>query len=287
MTFEAFLQTLVYGLQTGVTYILVALGFSLIFSILGIINLAHGEIYMLGAFAVFYLVTLFHIYYFVALILSMVLVGLFGLFLERVVFRPVRGSDMVVTIIIITGLMLVLQGGAQLVFGTASKGMADIFTGSFNFLGATLSTFRAVSALISIAFVILLYFFVYKTKQGKAMQAVAQNREAAVLQGVNTTQIYMMGFGLSCALAAAAGGLMAPIYFIDATMGGTILFKCLCIVILGGIGSIPGAALGGLILGIVESFGLRFLGYASSTFPFLIIIIILLVKRTGLMGKER
>jgi branched-chain amino acid transport system permease protein len=287
MTYDAFIQTIVYGLQTGITYILVALGFTLIFSILGIINLAHGEIYMLGAFAVYYLVTALHVNYFVALLLGMLIVGIFGIFLERVIFRPVQGSDMVVTIIIITGLMLIIQGSAQIVFGTASRGMADIFTGSFHLFGATLSILRGISMLISLALLAALYFFVYRTKQGRAMQAVAQNREAAILQGVRINQIHMMGFGLSCALAAAAGGLMAPIYFIDATMGGTILFSCLAIIILGGIGSIPGAALGGLILGLVQSLGLRFLGYASTTFPFIIIIIILLVKRTGLLGKGR
>lgn len=287
MIYQAFIQTLVYGLQTGITYILVALGFTLIFSILGIINLAHGEIYMLGAFAVYYLVTGLHMNYFIALILGMLIMGMLGVFLERVLFRPVQGSDMVVTIIIITGLMLVIQGSAQIIFGTASRGMADIFSGNFNLFGATLSIFRGVSMLISIVLLAALYFFVYRTKQGRAMQAVAQNREAAILQGIPINRINMIGFGISSALAAAAGGLMAPIYFVDATMGGTILFGCLATVILGGIGSIPGAALGGLILGIVESFGLRFLGHASTTFPFIIIIIILLVKRTGLLGKGR
>jgi branched-chain amino acid transport system permease protein len=242
---------------------------------------------MLGAFAVFYLVTLFNVNYFVALALAMIIVGLFGLFLERVVFRPVRNSYMVVTIIIITGLMLVIEGSAQLIFGTASRGMADFFPGTVDIVGAKISTFRAIGALISIALVIGLCFFVYQTKQGKAMQAVAQNHNAAVLQGIDTNKIYAMAFGISCALAAAAGALMAPVFFIDATMGGTVLFKALAVVILGGIGSIPGAALGALIIGIVESFGLRLLGYASATFPFLIIVLILLVKRSGLMGKER
>lgn len=287
MTYEAFLQTLVYGLQTGVTYILVALGFTLIFSILGIINLAHGELYMLGAFGVYYLVTMLHLNYFAALILSMFMVGLFGVILERVFFRPLRrGSDIVAAIIVITGLMMVIQGGAQIIFGTESRGMQDIMPGTFTLLGARISNFRAFGALISIFLVIGLCIFVYRTKPGKAMQAVAQNREAAILQGVEANRIYALGFGLSAVLAAAAGGLMAPVFFVDPNMGGSVLFKGLCIVIVGGIGSIPGAVLGGLILGVVESFGLRFLGYASATFPFLLIIFILLVKRTGLLGKS-
>ena len=239
---------------------------------------------MLGAFSVYYLCSLLHINYFIALLISMMVMGLFGLFLERLFFRPVRERGFVTIVIITTGLMLILTAGAQLVFGTASRGMAEVFHGSVSFLGVTLTGSRIMAMLISIALLAGVYFFVYGTKQGRAMQAIAQDREAAALQGVDINRVSAMGFGLGFALAAAAGGLMAPNFFIDATMGGTVLFKALAIIILGGLGSIPGATLGGLILGIVESFGLRFLGYISSTFPFILLILVLLVRPRGLMG---
>lgn len=283
---EGIFQTFLYGIQTGTTYVLVALGFTIIFSILGIINLAHGELYMIGAFCLYFLVTLFNLNYFIALLITIILVGFFGILLERIFFRPLRNdSDMVVIIIIITGLMLIIQGLSQIIFGPESRGMQEIIDGNIKILNTNFSIFRTITATISICLVAGLCFFVYKTKTGIAMLAVSQNKTAAILQGVNVNKIYAIGFCLSAMLAAAAGGLMAPVFLIDTSMGGSILFKALSIVILGGIGSIPGAVLGGFILGIIESFGLRYLGYASATFPFLLIIFILLFKRTGLLGK--
>ena len=118
------------------------------------------------------------------------------------------------------------------------------------------------------------------------MQALAQDRDAAALQGVDIDKVGPLGFAIGCALAGAAGGIMAPILFVDATMGASVLGKSLSIIVLGGVGSIPGAALGGLIIGVAESYGQRFVGYPSSTFPFLIMILILLFRRTGLMGRQ-
>jgi branched-chain amino acid transport system permease protein len=117
------------------------------------------------------------------------------------------------------------------------------------------------------------------------MQAVAQDREAAMSLGIDVGKVGTIGFGLGCGLAGVAGGIMAPIFFVEPTMGTTTLIKSMSIIILGGVGSIPGAALGGLILGIVESYGQTFLGYSATTFPFLIILLVLIFKRTGLMGR--
>ncbi len=281
---ETLLQPLVYGLQTGLVYVLVALGLTVILSIMNVINLAHGEFYMLGAFFVFYLSGLLHINYIAALLVSMVGVALIGVILERAFFRQALG-DVVTTVIIAIGLMWLLQTSAQLVFGRQPRGMAEVFQGSMTFLNVKISDSRIIAGLISIALVGALYFFVYKTKLGRAMRAIAQDQEAAALQGIDTERIGTLGFGLGCALAAAAGGIMAPIFFIEPTMGTSMLTKSLCIIILGGLGSIPGTVLGGLILGIVESYGHTFLGYTATTFPFLIIILILIFRRTGLLGK--
>jgi branched-chain amino acid transport system permease protein len=285
MPLEALLKPLIYGLQIGLTYILVALGFTVIFSIMNIINLAHGEIYMLGAFSVFFLCGLLHIDYIVALFISIAAVGLVGVLLERLFFRPVRG-EIIATVIIAMGLMWLLQSAAQLIFGKEPRGMAEVFQGTITLFNVRISDSRVIAGLISIILVIAVYFFVYKTKQGRALQAMAQDGDAAALLGVDGDIVGALGFGLGCALAGAAGGIMAPILFVDATMGSPILIKSLAIVILGGMGSIPGAVIGGLILGILDSYGQTYLGYPAATFPFLIIILVLLFKRTGLMGRS-
>ena len=284
MTLEILLQPLVYGLQIGLTYVLLALGLTVIFSIMNVLNLAHGEFYMLGAFTVFYINGLLKVNYFLALIMSVVVVAVIGIFFERIFFRPARG-EVVPTVIVGIGLMWLLQTAAQLLFGAQPRGMKEVFQGSVSFLNMNISDSRIAAGIISILLVAVVYLFIYKTKQGKAMQAVAQDREAAMSLGIDVGKIGTLGFALGCGLAGAAGGLMAPIFFIEPTMGTTTLIKSLCIIILGGVGSIPGAALGGIILGIIESYGQTFLGYSATTFPFLIILFILVFKRTGLMGR--
>ena len=284
MTFEILLQPLVYGLQIGLTYVLLALGLTVIFSMMNVLNLAHGEFYMLGAFTVFYVNGLLKVNYFLALAMSVVVVAVMGIFFERIFFRPARG-EVVPTVIVGIGLMWLLQTAAQLLFGAQPRGMKEVFQGSVSFLNINISDSRIAAGIISILLVAGVYLFIYKTKQGKAMQAVAQDREAAMSLGIDVGKIGTLGFALGCGLAGAAGGLMAPIFFIEPTMGTTTLIKSLCIIILGGVGSIPGAALGGIILGMIESYGQTFLGYSATTFPFLIILFILVFKRTGLMGR--
>lgn len=284
MTLEALLQPLIYGLQIGLTYIIIALGLTLIFSIMNVLNLAHGEFYMLGAFAILYITGLLKVNYFLGLIICILLVGFVGVFFERLLFSRAK-AEMVPTIIIAVALMWILQTSAQIVFGRQPRGMAEVFQGQVSFIGVNISDARVMAGVISIILVTALYFFVYRTKIGRAMQAVAQDREAAALQGIDIELLGILGFGLGCALAGAAGGIMAPIFFIDATMGAKALSTSLAVIVLGGVGSIPGAAVGGLILGLVESYGQTFLGYPATLLPFAIIILVLIFKRGGLMGR--
>ena len=284
MNLESLLQPFVYGLQIGLTYIIIALGLTLIFSIMNIFNFAHGEFYMLGAFSILYIAGLAKVNYFLALVLCMLIVGLLGVFFERLFFARAKGR-LVPIIIVATGLMWILQTAAQIIFGRQPRGMAEVFQGSVSVLHVNISYSRIMAGIISIVLVAALYFFVYRTKIGRAMQAVAQDREAAALMGINIERVGTIGFGLGCALAAVAGGIMAPIFFIEATMGLDALAKSMAIIILGGIGSIPGAAIGGLILGLVESYGQTFMGYPATVLPFVIIVLVLLFKRTGLMGR--
>jgi len=285
MSGEALLQPLIAGLLTGMTYVLVALGLTVIFSIMNVLNFAHGEIYMFGAFCVYFLCTLLHLNYVLALPAAIVLVGVFGIAMERICFRPAQG-DMLTSVIVSIALIWLFQTAAQLIFGGEPRAMREFLPSTVSFLHIRISQSRLAAGLISLLLLVAVNFFVYRTKQGKAMQAVAQDRDAAALQGIDLDRLGPLGFAIGCALAGAAGGIMAPILYIDATMGGSVLGKSLAIIVLGGVGSIPGAAVGGLIVGVVESYGQRFLGYPSSTFPFLIMIIILLFKRTGLMGRK-
>ena len=273
------------GLHSGLLYVLIALGLTIIFSILNIVNFAHGEFYMLGAFTILYIAGLWNIKYFLALVMCMLIVGLIGVFFERLFFARAKGR-LVPIIIVAVGLMWILQTAAQIIFGRQPRGMAEVFQGSVSFLHVNISYSRLMAAVISVVLVGALYFFVYRTRLGRAMQAVAQDREAAALQGINIDRLGTMGFGLGCALAGVAGGIMAPIFFIEATMGLDALAKSMAIIILGGLGSIPGAALGGLILGLVESYGQTFLGYPATVLPFVIIVLVLLFRRTGLMGRS-
>lgn len=181
--------------------------------------------------------------------------------------------------------MWLLQTIAQLMFGTQPRGMPEVFKGNLFILHTSLSYSRIFAGIIAIFLLVGVYIFIYNTKLGKAIQAISQDREAALSIGIDVGKIEKIGFGIGCGLAGSAGGILAPIFFIEPTMGTPVLIKSLSIIILGGVGSIPGAFLGGLILGMVESYGQTFLGYSATLFPFLIILLVLIFKPKGLMGK--
>lgn len=276
-------QPLINGILIGANYILLGLGLTVIFSIMNVLNFAHGEIYMLGSFFVFYLCSLFHLNYIISIVGAMIATGILGLILERILFRPLKGN-LVASVIIAISLISLLQTSAQLIFGKLGKGLPEFISGTVHVLNFNISNDRIFAFVISIVLLAITYVFVYKTKQGKAMQAVAQDKDAAALQGITINRIGPLGFFIGCALAGAAGAITAPIQGIYATSGGPVLNASLSIIILGGLGSIPGAAIGGLILGLIVSYGQTYLGYVSSILPFLIIVLVLLFKRTGLMG---
>jgi len=279
-----FVQTCINGLMLGMIYVLMALGLTLIFSIMGIINFAHGEIFMLGGFATFFLAEYYGVYFFFSLIISMVIIGVFGVLIERIIFRPLRG-DPLNLLVISLGLAIVLQNLALIFWGPEERPVPFDFQGIINILGMVFSKERLVAFIISTILVIGLYLFVVRTKTGKALQAVTQDSEAAALQGININQINALTFGIGCALASAAGSAMGPIFLVSPFMGILPAMKAFIIIMLGGLGSIIGAVVGGLILGIAESFGATYLG---STFQnmvgFIILMFILIVKPLGLFG---
>lgn len=278
------IQALVNGIMLGMVYILVALGLTLVFSIMEVINFAHGEFYMLGGFAVYYLFAELGINYFATLAAAVVLVGSFGWVVEKVIFRPFR-RNLLGAFIVSLGLVWVFQSGALMAFGTLEKTVPSPFRGTLKVVGVYFSLERSAVTLIGIVLVAALYLFIQFSKKGRAMRAVAQDHDAAALQGINVEQISSLAFGIGAGLAAAAGVLIGPIFFVSPFMGSLPIVKAFIIIILGGMGSIPGALLGGLILGVAEGVGSIFLSIPSvNLLGFVIVMGILLLRPRGLLG---
>lgn len=277
------------GVMLGLNYALIALGLSLIFGIMGIVNFSHGEMYMLGGYVAYYLVGRFGLNFFVTIIAAVIMVGLLGVFLEKFLFRPLttRPREALTSFIAAVGLAWVLQMLAVISFGDLDRSVPSAFEGILRMGGVVITKERLATIIIGIALIVLLNLFLLRTRIGGAIRAVAQDKEAAALQGVQVGRISALSFGIGCALASAAGALMAPIFSINPFLGGEVILKAFLVVILGGMGSIPGAMLGGLVLGFTESFGSLFFTVPTvSVITFTLIIIILILRPQGLLGHD-
>ena len=286
MTFELFTQSAIIGLSIGSIYILMALGLTLMFGMMHIINFAHGAIYMLGAFVVYYVFYLGGFPYIVAFFGAMILLGLFGFVVERLIYRPIRGG-IEPTLVALLALTTLLQAAGYPLFGPLDKDVPSVFEGSYQILGTPISAERLVVIPVAAVLVLALYLFINKTRMGTAMRAIEQDKEAAALQGVNVNMVNAVAFAVGFSLAAAAGALMAPIFKLDPMMGEQPLLKAFIIIILGGLGSIPGAILGGLMLGFIDSIVATAVGIELAfLLSFLFIIVLLIFKPNGLFGYE-
>ena len=280
-----FLQVLINGISTGLLYVLIALGLTMVFGIMGIINFTHGEFYMLGAYVMFHLTTRFNINFFLSLALTMVILAPVGVLVERVFYRPLRRQPLSVLIVAI-GLSLFLVSAGYLGFGIQDRAFVSPFRGLTRIHGAVISHERLVTILIGIALVIGLYLFVRMTKMGKAMRAVEQDPDAASLVGVSINRAYATCMAIGTALAGVAGAVLGMLTVINPSMGGVALFKAFIIIILGGLGSIPGAIVGGIILGIIESFATTLIApEIASMVAFTLIIVLLIFKPEGLVSR--
>jgi len=283
---ESLVQSLINGLALGWIYILIAMGLSLIFGIMRILQLAHGEVYMLGAYGVFYFSVMHGLSFSVAILISMAVGLVLGLILERFFFRPL-GGELLTTIIVALGLMIVLQASVTVGFGVTPKSIPSFAPRPAEILGVMLGSDRLIAVGVSIAMILLLYLFLKRSKYGQALTAAAQHREASLLMGINPTQMSVIAMAIGCALAAIAGGLMAAIFPINPFMGGTALIKGLIIIILGGLGSLLGVVVGGLILGLIDGIAPVIAGPAVAAIaPLFIVTIILVLRPQGLFGHE-
>jgi branched-chain amino acid transport system permease protein len=279
-------QSILNGLAAGWIYVLIAVGLTLVFGIMNIVQFAHGEVYMLGAYASYYFLKVCGFSFWEALPITTLLIGLLGLVLERFFFRPFRGR-FEQSIIVAIGLMLLLQTVAVVGFGTSTKTMPSIIPGVLTVSGITLSRDRLLAILIGIVLVSALFLLIQKTKIGQAMVAVSQDAYAASLQGIDVNRISAVAMAVGCALAAIAGSLMGSIFSTNPFMGTLAITKGIAVIILGGLGSIPGAVAGGLILGLIDGVVPPLLSTTmAAIFGFVVIIIVLLLRPRGLFGHE-
>jgi len=293
-----FLQQIINGLAFGSILALIALGYTMVYGILRFINFAHGDVFMLGAFAGFYLApkiaTLIPLPSILGglavLVASMVICAALGVLIERLAYRPLRRSPKLTVLITAIGVSLFLEYTGQFVFGAAPKKFPQILPvyPIAKIGGLSLNSNQVIVLGTTLLLLFVLRFIVLKTKMGMAMRAVSFNPEAAALMGVNTDIVISFTFALGSALAAAAGILWAVNYpAIDPLMGILPGLKAFVAAVLGGIGNLPGAALGGIIIGVIETL---VSGYVSSTYrdaiAFAVLILILLIRPSGLLGKK-
>lgn len=289
MELTLLLQAAANGVMLGLFYALVALGLSLIFGIMGIVNFAHGEMYMLGGYVAYYLFGQFGLNYFAALIAALVIIGLLGMLMEKTIFRPLttRPQTALTSLIAALGLAWVFQMLAIICFGELDKKVPSVFKGILNIAGVVITTERLAAIIIGVILIVMLNLFLLWTKVGHAIRAVAQDKEAAALQGVNVNRISALSFGIGCGLAASAGVLVAPIFVVNPNVGGDVILKTFLVVILGGMGSIPGALFGGLLIGFIESFGCLFFNVPTvNALSFILILVVLIVRPQGLLGRD-
>jgi branched-chain amino acid transport system permease protein len=284
---DILLQQLANGLVNGAGYILIAVGLTMVFGVLRIVNFAHGEFYMLGAFATFYVGTLLGLHYVVAVPLATLLVAGIGILANQFLFRPLRREHEFTILMVSLGLGLMLTHGGEVIFGADPKFIASPFSDEAIEIGQVFLTLQRLIVLISAMVLIgLVYVFIRFTTLGKMMQATAQNRDGAALTGVDIDSVYAYTFALACGLAAVAGALLGPTTAIFPTIGEWAVLKGFIVVILGGLGSMGGAVLGGLILGIVEALGGNYVSIAfKDAIGYGIIVIVLLWRPAGLFGS--
>lgn len=278
-------QVIANGLMMGLVYILMAMGFTLIFGIMRVVNFAHGEFYMIGAFAIFFLVGSLNLNYYIAVPIAILITALLGVLIERIFLRRFVGLElngMIMTL----GVAIFLQALAAIIFGPQEQSIDRPVVGVVNLFGIIIPKDRIVVGSISLVVLAIFYVFLRFAKAGLAMRAVAQDPEAAALQGIKPSFIYALSFGIGTMLAGLAGALMGPIYTILPYMGGVPMMKAFIVVILGGLGSLPGAVLGGLLLGMVEAVvATAYSSTVATMVAFALVMLILLWKPAGLLGR--
>jgi len=281
------IQHLVNALILGGTYALLGIGLTLIFGIMNVVNFTHGALYTVGAYVMYLAAAALGLNFFLALPVAILGGLLLGAAIELLLLRPFRGSDIDTTMLVMIGAGIILQSGTLWTFGGVAKAIPSPFPEAPLQIGpVSVSWLRLFVLGAALTLIALTYALINRTKLGLAMRAAFQDSDTAALMGVDVRRIYTATFALGSSLAAAAGALLGPVYVVFPQMGGLAELKAFAIVILGGLGNVTGAAIGGFILALAEEFGA---GYVSSGYRdamgFLIIIAVLLYRPTGLFAK--
>lgn len=281
-------QMLAAGLAMGSIYALVALGFVLIFNAVGVVNFAQGEFVMVPAFVAVALIELLHLPYPLIYLLTILFMGLFGIVFQRIAYYPLRNRSFLPVVISTIGVSIFLKNGAQITFGAEPRLMPrptppEVLNLSGVFIDPQYIVIIAVTAIL----LVFQYYFFEKTSLGKKMQATAQDKDMARLLGIRVANMIVITFVYSSILGAIAGVLVGPIFYVTKEMGAMLGLKAFCSTIVGGFGSVPGAILGGLFLGIVEVFASFYISSAyRDAFAFIILILVLLFRPQGFFGEK-
>ena len=278
---------ILHGLVWGIVIAFIALGLTIVFGLMDIVNFAHGELYMLGAFFGYSLLFLVHNFW-IALVLAMIVLGLMGILIEVIMFRPLYGRDPIFHLLLTFGIGMIFREGARLLWGGETKRVDVPIAGAVDILGVTYPIYRLMILGIGILILIIIWFALNKTETGAIMRGASQDREMSSALGINVTRVYTLTFATGAALAALAGVLMAPIYFVYPTMGIDAILRAFIVVIVGGMGSLTGAVVASLLIGEVESLASLWISPTwAETLVFVALIITMIVKPTGLFGKAK
>jgi branched-chain amino acid transport system permease protein len=286
---NVFFQSLISGILIGGVYALIGIGLTIIFGVMRVINFAHGDLLMLGMYATYFLFSLLHIDPFVSIIVVIPLMFLFGAFLQKVFINRALNALPQNQILLTIGLGLVMSNSVMLAFTSDYRILTTTYSSSSDtVMGISISEPLMYSFIITAAITAILYWFLYRTDMGQAIRATAQDREAAQLMGINVKRMGTIAFGIGTALAGTAGALISPTYYIFPQVGSVFTLKAFVITVLGGMGSIVGAMLGGVLIGVAESVGGVYLGSGwKDVIVFVLFLLVLLFKPSGLLGTSK
>jgi branched-chain amino acid transport system permease protein len=284
-----FLQSLISGILIGGVYALIGIGLTIIFGVMRVINFAHGDLLMVGMYLTYFLFTLAGIDPFLSIAIGIPAMFLFGAMLQKMFINRMLGALPQNQILLTIGLGLIMSNTMMLIYTSDYKILSTSYSSeSITLWGISISSPLAISFLITVAITLALYWFLMKTDTGQAIRATAQDREAAQLMGINVKRMSILAFGIGSALAGTAGALISPTYYIFPQIGSTFTLKAFVITVLGGMGSIVGATIGGIIIGVAESVSAVYISSGwKDVVVFVLFLLVLLFKPSGLLGKSR